>query len=416
MAIVRREDGVQFVVQSYRELLTHKNPALLKNEIRFISKTNGEYARLFKLRDGQYEAAFSREPGYLLGETVWHYFGKPADLIYCEALPDEQHAVVVIVRSGSVYLDAKLPLAGLEEEFVSLTAGNNRYIVYTFGDVPLTQEPTPHKFSFEAEQLQSFTRLKEPLFANLPINDNFKLLSIEQAIRTQQIDKGLSPTVIATILILIAALIYWFWPSAQPEDMQPVHDRHTEPTYTPSELQAQQLRAPAPVQVLQKLSDIILTLYSLTGWQAASINYDGSSITVAMQSVGGSATMLLAWAKTNNATATLSAEGARLVFPANLPNRTVIPEVMKEDEVTAIVLDKMLQTLPGRSVHINPPTQAAGGLIQERLAVSFKDISTAILVLIGKQLNNLPVKLTKCSISLSDGLLSGQLELLVIGD
>lgn len=414
MAVIRRDDGVQFVVQSYRELLTQKNPALLKNEIRFIAKSNGEYARLFKLREAQYEAVFSKEPGYLLGETVWHYFGKPADLIYCEALPDGQHAIVVIVRSGSVYLDAKLALAGLEEEFVSLTAGNNRYVIYTYGDVPIVPEPAPNKFAFEQQQVQSFNVLDESLFANLAVNDNFKLLFIEQAIKSQDIDKSLSPTSIGLIVVLGITLIFWLWPSSEPKSVQP--QMPAKPTYTPSQLQAQQLRAPTPAQVLQKISDIVATLYSLGGWSPASLNSDGSSATVIMQSVGGGVSNLLAWAQANNAIATLSSEGAKLVFPMSLANRSFIPtELMKEDEVTARVIDKMLQTLPGRSVHINPPT-SSGGLVQERLTVNFNNISTAVFVLLGKQIEGLPVKLTKCSINLTDGLLSGQLELLVIGD
>jgi hypothetical protein len=415
MAVIRREDGIQFVVQSYRELLTQKNPALLKNEIRLIGKSNGDYARLFKQREGQYEAVFSRDPGYLLGEAVWYHFGKPADLIYCEALPDQQYAIVVIVRAGSVYLDAKLPLAGLQDEFISLVTGNNHFTIYTSGDVPLAKEPTEGKFAFETQTVQAFNILTEPLFPKLPVNDNLKLLSVDQAIKAQHLDKGLSPALIVAGLLVAGIVLYWLLPTKE-QPVQPTVEAPVEQVIEPTNLQAQLLHGPSPVQNLQRIADIIDILRHLIGWQAAAIDFDGSdTINIRLQSIGGSATMLLQWAKAQGARADLSSQGARIQFPVDLPARIAMPHIMKEDEVSAGIIDKMLQTLPGKSVQINQPT-SSGGLVQERLTVMFTDISPATLVLIGKQVEGLPVKLTKCSVTNADGLLSGQLELLVIGD
>lgn len=416
MAVIRREDGVQFVVQSYRELLTQKNPALLKNEIRFIGKTNGDYARLFKQRENQFEAVFSRDPGYLLGETIWYHFGKPADLIYCEALPDEQHALVVIVRSGSVYLDAKLPLAGLQDEFISLATSNNRFVVYTSGDVPLVQNPEENKFAFEPQLIQAFNVLNEPLFPRLPVNDNLKLLSVDQAIKAQHLDKGLSPALMVAGLLVASIILYWLFSDKEQPLPQVTQAPVQQQVIEPSALQAQQLQGPSPAQQLQVMANTITDLHGLAGWQPGMLDFDGSSsLNVQMQSVGGSATMLLQWAKAYGAKADLSSQGARIRFPVNLPGRTIMPSMMKEDEVSAGIVDRMLQTLPGRSVQINPPG-SSGGLVEERLTVNFANISPTTLVLIGKQVEGLPVKLTKCSVNNADGLLSGQLELLVIGD
>jgi len=415
MAVIRREDGVQFVVQSYRELLSQKNPALLKNEIRFIGKTNGDYARLFKQREGQYEAVFSRDPGYLLGETVWNYFGKPADLIYCEALADEQHALVVIVRSGSVYLDARLPLAGLQDEFISLATGNNHFVIYTSGDVPLVQEPQPNRFAFEPQLVQSFNLLDEPLFSNLPVNEQFKLLSVDQAIRAQHLDKGVPlPLVIGSIMVL-GLVAYWLFANKEQPVEQSAPMPVAEPVAQPSEILGQRLRGPSPLQYLQNIADINLLFRSLVGWTANTIDFNGSNIVVGLQSIGGSATMLLEWAKAHGGRADLSSQGARIQFPATFADRSDNPPLMQQDEVSAGIIDMMLKTLPGRSVQINPPT-SSGGLVEERLTVSFSEISPTTLVLIGKQVEGLPVKLTKCSVTNTDGLLSGQLELLVIGD
>ena len=48
MTTISRSDGVQFALLSYREFLTRKNVLQLKQEIRSIAQTNGQFARLFK--------------------------------------------------------------------------------------------------------------------------------------------------------------------------------------------------------------------------------------------------------------------------------------------------------------------------------------------------------------------------------
>src|SRR5687768_4951897 len=103
MPTIKRADGAQFAIHTYRELLKLQRPALMKNEIRLLAQNHGEYIRLFKQNQKNLEAIFSRDPGFLLGESVWHYFGKPSDLIYCEALPEGQQAIVVVIKANTVY-------------------------------------------------------------------------------------------------------------------------------------------------------------------------------------------------------------------------------------------------------------------------------------------------------------------------
>jgi hypothetical protein len=415
MAVIRREDGVQFAVQSYRELMKQTNPGLLKNELRLISKTNGEFVRLFKQQEDQYEAVFSREPGYLLGETVWYYFGKPANLIYCEALPDGINAILVIVRAGTVYLDAKLPLTGLRDEFLALATGSNRYVIHVYGDIPLAHEPAEDKYAFEPARIQSFNLLAEPLFPVLPAHDNLKLLPLEQAIKIQNIDKSLSPTVLVAIVAVFAVILYWLLAGKKPEPVVIPQVTYEQPVVQPQQIQAQQLQGPSPQQQLEKLADTITLLYGLNGWIPSGITFDGASIAVQLQSIGGGASMLLDWAKRHGGSADLSSQGARIQFPVNLANRAQIPPLSKEDEVTARVIDRMLATLPGRSVQIGTPASTSG-LVQERLTITFSGISPSVLQLIGKQVEDLPVKMNTCTVNVADGLLSGQLELLVVGD
>src|SRR6185312_4573646 len=160
MPILRRNDGTSFVIQPYRESLSLTSTGLLKKELYLLGQNYGGYSRIFRQPDGRFEAVFSRDPGYLLGETVWQHFGKPYDLLYCEALDGEsQQALVVVVRGGSVYLDAKIPYANLAEELAPLQAGTGTFVVYTQGDVPLSKNVEPGKFSLDPARVKSFTRL-----------------------------------------------------------------------------------------------------------------------------------------------------------------------------------------------------------------------------------------------------------------
>ena len=76
MTLLTRGDGTPFVIQAYRELLiTHKRSMLLQ-EIRMLAEQQGQYLRLSKNKDQNIEAVFNNEPGYLLAESIWQYFGE----------------------------------------------------------------------------------------------------------------------------------------------------------------------------------------------------------------------------------------------------------------------------------------------------------------------------------------------------
>ena len=73
--------------------------------IRLLSEQNGQYILLSRFDEHAIEAVFSKESGYLLGETIWHYFDNPQYLIFCERLSKENNQVLlVIIRDNEVYL------------------------------------------------------------------------------------------------------------------------------------------------------------------------------------------------------------------------------------------------------------------------------------------------------------------------
>src|SRR5580704_8291785 len=175
MPYITREDGQHFVIPSYRDVLTVKQKGQLKKDILQLSKSYGEYITLQKKGTQQYEVAFSSDTGYLLGESIWQYFKKPADLIYCEAIPNSTEAILVIVKSGSVYLDGSFPMDSIPEELIIFLTQQNNFEIYTFGDVPISQEPEAGKFSFETISVKSFTQLDKPVFPTLPLLKIYQL-------------------------------------------------------------------------------------------------------------------------------------------------------------------------------------------------------------------------------------------------
>src|SRR5579864_5340376 len=137
MAYIAREDGENFVIPSYRDVIS-KRKSQLKNDILELSSRYGEYLALLRRGVAQYEVAFSNDAGYLFGECVWHYFNRPLDLIYCEVIPDTTEAYFVLVKEGGVCLDGTFPLDHIAEELQAFTTQQNQFEIYVYGDTPIS--------------------------------------------------------------------------------------------------------------------------------------------------------------------------------------------------------------------------------------------------------------------------------------
>ena len=271
MPILKREDGVNFVLQPYRETLAIRNTSLLRKEIRYLAEQYGENIRLFKRKGDEYEAVFSQESGVLLGETVWHYFKEAPELIYCEVLnTPEPQVLLVIVRDGKVYLDTKMSPEALFDEMASLLVETKgRYDVYTYGDLPNV---------FADAAVKSLKKLPEPLFPKLPTNQTFQLLTIDQALDEHGLGIKRRSSLIAVTVICLAilALLWWY-----------VHARETETVYlNPYEQYELALQTPDPASQIRALLEGIEKVNTLTGWTADTVNYNGQTATMPLHSFG----------------------------------------------------------------------------------------------------------------------------------
>lgn len=414
MPIIKRDDGIQFVLSAYRELLQPTQPKISRNEIRTLAVNHGEYIALFKLANGQMEGVFSKDPGFLFAEAVWHYFGKPNDLIYCEALAERDVALVVVVRNGSVYLDTKIPYNTLAEEFAALI-GSNQYDIYIYGDVPISEKAKRGKFNFEKEQIKSFTFLEQSLFNTIVIRDDLQLKPLEFVLHTQKIGKSsiLLPAILTTALFVIA--IAWFYAHVtKPKLPKPVL---ATPQYAVNPYLAYQMSyiSPDPEIQLNELATSIAMLYGMPGWQVTGVTFNGSNYTIQTNPLGGTISYLNQWTKDRNMNLIINPQGVTLTMSSQLPNRAAPTVIYPLQEVLFVVMDNVNSIMPERSVSIN--TIAKYPMYKSAtITISVNDASPDILILIGRELHDLPVKLLNTHISINNGMLSGTIQLLALGN
>src|SRR6185312_9913043 len=172
--------------------------------------------------------------------------------IYCEAIPNTTEAILVIVKSGSVYLDGSFPLDSIPEELIIFLTQQNNFEIYTFGDVPITQEPEAGKFSFEASSVKSFTILDKPVFPTLPLLKMYQLQLVDPVLKSQGI--GVFPVKqLVTLAVVVGAIwgAYTLFTAKKAEVVAPVQQVNPYQAYNDL------LKSAAPDEEISKLTDKI---------------------------------------------------------------------------------------------------------------------------------------------------------------
>lgn len=416
MPILKRDDGIQFAIQAYRELLQPIKKSLLKNEIRMLAQNHGEYVRLFKQPTGQIEAVFSRDPGFLLGEAIWQHFGKPNDLIYCETLTGGRYALVVVVRSGSVYLDAKIPFPSIADEFSSLLTGAVKYDIYVYGNVPVSNTQERGKFVFDPAFVKSFTRLEQPVFPTLPIDDNLQLLPLEFALRAEKVSKKTWMPYLIGGLILLLFIVWWYHHITTQKIATPVAVAPT----TQAQVDSFQgykaaLMTPAPEKQLAEFVAVVNLMYQLPGWEVTGVTFNNGTYTITLNPMGGGVMLLRQWARAHGALATINSAGVNLTIKSNLDNRATPSGIYHAEDVIATVIDRVDQMMSQRSVSVGNAV-SYGNYGTTNMAIQFTGISPDVLILVGRQLADLPAQINSIQVTVGQGVLSGTIQLSILGN
>lgn len=412
MTYIAREDGQRFVIPSYRDVLSAKKPGILQKEIRLVANNYGEYISIQRKSATQYEVAFSQDPGFLLGETVWSYFKRPKDLIYCEEIANSNEAILVIVKSGSVYLDGKFPVDSIPDELLVFQTQSNQFDIYIYGNVPISKTTEEGKFSFDASSIKSFNVLEKPLFPQLSLVSQFELKLVDDALKIQGI--GIFPKKTVVLIVAILALIWAAWNYfASYKEVLPVS---VVSVTDPYQAYYNELMSPDPYLEIQNIQRAMVRLYGIPGWMPTTLNYSNETLDVAVISSGARTNTLYAWAKNNNATISVRTDGFYVTFNTfNLLNRSKPDKIYSIGIVIANLTDKLSYVLPGNNLVIGNSINK-GKYVRTNITINFSKIVPTTLGIIGQQLRYLPLILNSLTISNSDEGLSGSIVLTVLGN
>lgn len=411
MPYITREDGKRFVIPSYRDVLSAKKTSLLKREIMLLSANYGEYITLQRKNVEQYEVAFSNEQGYLLGETVWHYFKRPFDLIYCEEIPNTTEAILVIVKSGSVYLDGAFPIDSIPEELIIFKSQQNNFNIYINGNVPISEKPEDGKFWLDASSVRSFTILDEPLFPTLPTVKTFQLQLVDTVLRAQGI--GVFPVrqLVTGIIFLGLLWMAWNYITTHKKELPQV----IVGVVNPYQIYINTLTSPDPSMEFGEVLRSAKRLFEIPGWYPEGIEYSKGKIVASVKSEGARTAPLFEWAKLNQAQIQAQPEGFYVIMPVYTTNRPMPNTINELTDVIANIVDRLSFVMSGNNLQVGPITDRKA-YSETELTVSFNMIPLTTLDLIGQQFKDLPLVLNKVTIKANRGVLTGSIMLQALGN
>jgi hypothetical protein len=402
VGVLYRNDGTPFIAQAYRELLVSSKRSLLFHEIRVLVEQHGQYLHLYKKNIDQLEVAFSQEPGYLLGESIWYYFGKPQHLIYCEALESDSQVLLVIIREGAVYLDIKLPHHQLKDELLLLLTDPKSYRVVTHNIDP---------FIFPKQLVGSFGHMSEALFPRLPLLPNLRLQSLNLAIKSAGLQRKTLPWfIIIFASILFAVSGYWLFANKQALPLPPLHKKVID-TYA---IYHQALSAPTPLQQFLALGRLIQTTSTLPGWAVQNIYFDGKNYRIQVISLGGNLAWLETWVKNSRFSLSIQPGAVYLTYSPHLANRKPSNTIYAVDDVMLSLLDQINFLLRDKSAHFDRMVQK-GPVRVAVISVQLDNLSLEMLDLIGARMQGWPVVINLEDLQLNGSLISGRLQLSVWG-
>lgn len=409
MIVVTRQDGVRFIAQAYREQLLTGNKRLLLQEIRHLALQQGQFVCFMRNMKRDIEAMFSKEQGFLLGELIWDYFGRPDNLIYCESIAQSATCFLVIVRQGSVYFDNKLSCEQVNQEIMPILADNHPYEIYTYGDVPLRDTETfgNATFTLPKKLVGSFSHLRNPVFPSLLTSSEFELQPLPRALRSKYLRHN--RVIVILIALLLTLIMGWalLWSS---------HSVVTPPVktvVTPTAYE-QALMTPAPDRLMNEVTQKIEELYLIPGWEVSRIRYDGLGYNITLNSADGDVWYARNWALQHSYDFHLVPQGVQLHAKSSLSVRQLPGQYAPFQASMDTLMQRLSQVLPNQAAVVGNIAQF-GSLQQAEITLNLNDISPDIFNLIGEELKSLSLSLVLMDLQIKEGLISGKLQLSLWG-
>lgn len=407
MSTLTRNDGTEFVMQAYRELLRGNKKTLLCQRVRLLAEQHGQFVRLFKKSYNEYEAVFSRDAGYLLGESVKQYFGQIQNLIFCEALPNSSDVLLVVVRGCNVYLDTMIASKNIRTELMPLLTDEKAYQVIVSGSVPLKQQPANDAFCLPAESVYSFELLDAPLLPRLPLVRGLQLLPLPLALKAEHLtNQRISIGLVLLATFLIVGIGYWV---LIPSKITPIHPM-VKPSANLYLTYDAALMTPAPNKQLHELYNLISILYSLPGWQAVKIDFHDHQYQITVTSFGGDFAALTTWATQQGFHFQLTPTAALLLTSSQLPPRAQPQAIYSVQPVLTAIIDQLDDALHEKNISLTEPV-IHGNITEMPFGINLTNSSPQTLLLIGSRLHDLPISMTHIELNLKPGMINGTINL-----
>lgn len=415
MPYITREDGEHFVIPSYRDVLTAKQKSQLKREILALSQNYGEYITLQRKGAAQYEVAFSPDTGYLLGESIWHYFNRPMDMIYCEAIPNTTEAILVIVKAGSVYLDGSFPVESIPEELVIFLTQENNFEIYVYGNVPLAAEPEAGKFAFESSSVKKFQVLDKPVFPTLPLLKIYQLQLVDQVLKAAGIGVFPIKAVLAVAVIIgLAWMGYTYLNTFKP---QLVQFKQAPPPPNPYASFYSTMNTSDPVAEVESLVRNLWVLPTMPGWHATTINYAQGAVSINVASDGVSVAELSKWAKLNNFDIDIAKEGFfRISRMQSIPKMDPPKYIYPLTKVFSEFVDRLARVYPGNHLTLGDVTKNQKYRIQS-IEINLVELTPLEIELIGQTFKDLPFVFRSSTLQKNEqGTYTGLINVQIVGE
>ena len=417
MSLLNRPDGIQFVVQAYRERLPLGKRSNLVSRICALAEQHGQYVLLSPVGQQFFEAVFSRQPGYLLGETVWTYFERQAYLIYCERLSrDNNQVLLVVIRNNEVYLDSLVDNDKLRVELLPLSTSQETFRVIVYGEVSLTEhETTGNHFVLPKNIVSSFEIAKEPIYKSLPAIDTWRLLTLPLALKSPLLGSRVPVKVIALGVAIVIAGAWWVYKISEDSSSMIIPKATAQkPDNSYTDFYSA-MRTPMPSLQLNELAQTIEKFYALPGWQTGQVRYDSGQYRIELDRQGGTIQWLTQWAGNNQYMLNFGSKVAEIVLPSNLPGRPRPQALYSLQPVMASLIDQLDSMFPNQVINLSDVKQF--GLTKSRvITINLTDVSPDVLTFIGKNIgNDLPLSITAVNVNVRTGLLSGSIQLSVWG-
>ena len=331
-------------------------------------------------------------------------------------MPKGSSVALIVIRDGNVFLDTEVTLENLQMELESLALGGTAYQIKLFGHLPIGDERG--QFQFPHQNVATITWLEASVYMQLTPKAEYALGSVAEAFASLGYTKAVMKKVGIAIAVLavIAVVVWWALKPAAAPPPPVVVEGPPPPPPDPYAAFKQALSTPAPDAVIADLINTISDAYTIPGWTPQSLTLsDNNMATVTLQQEGGNAGILLAW-KRNHPDVQLSINTGQAVitYPMQIEARSTPEVIYKLPDLLANFYDELNAKFPGSTVSVGA-VQSEDHYKQSTFNISFNAQSPDSLLVLVDILKGLPLVLNTATMTINDGLISGQVTVELIG-